>query len=255
MSDIPSTNNSPQQGRGHRFFVIATAALLLAMMSVSTASAGDTTLTKMERYRKSHQAGVRLGVWSNTGDLPVSLDTSGSTRYRAFVNSTSFYAEVYLGIRLLPQGIVEIAAGLANRGDVTVESEGYVYYGNISLYPISVRLKVYPLGGTQAPFQPYVMAGGGLHIGKNNIQFSDDYYAEYVERSVTDFNLVFGGGVDWPLSSKIALDAQAVYMPSTFSKELFGSSDYSGVAITVGVKYLLPTLRGKKDQDYSRRIR
>ena len=94
-----------------------------------------------------------------------------------------------------------------------------------------------------------------MHFGKNNIQFSTDYYAAYNERSVTDFNLVLGGGVDWPISSRFALDAQAIYLPMTFSKELFGARDYSGVAITVGVKYLLPTLKGKQEQKHFWRTR
>jgi len=238
-----------------RRLVAAVVIFLLIGVTITSAFADNVALTKADQFRKSHQAGIRLGVWSNTGDLPVPLDTSGSTQYRASVNSASFYAEAYLGIRVLPQAILEIAAGIVNRGEVTVLSNGYNYIGNISLYPVNLRLKLYPIAGLRTPVQPYVMAGGGLHIGKNNIQFSNDYYAAYNERSVTDVNFVFGGGMDWPLSSKIALDMQAAYLPMTFSKGLFGSRDYSGVAITVGVKYLLPTLKGKQDQKHSRRIR
>ena len=219
---------------------------LLTLACAASAVAVEAVASKGEMLRRSHQAGVRMGVWSNSGDMPVASDSIGSYRYIADVKEASFYAEVYLGIRVMRPLILELAAGITTRGDVTVRNDLYDYYGNISLYPINVRLKLYPLAGTQSPYQPYVMAGGGLHIGKNNIQFSSDYYASYYERSVTDFDFVFGGGLDWPISTKIALDIQAAYLPMKFSKELFGAQDYSGVTITVGVKYLLPSLKGKK---------
>ncbi|PWB69116.1 hypothetical protein C3F09_10540 [candidate division GN15 bacterium] len=219
--------------------------VLLSVAAGSTALA-ETGPTKLEQFRRGHQAGFRLGVWSNSGDLPISLDTSGVVQYQASVGNTSFYAEAYLGIRLMPQAMLEFTGGMVNRGAVTVQSGGYVYYGNISLYPLTVRLKLYPLGGLGMSFQPYVMGGGGVYFGKNNIQFSNDYFAAYAERSVTDFNVVFGGGIDWPIASKIALDVQAAYLPMTFSKGLFGARDYSGVAITVGIKYVLPSLKGKQ---------
>lgn len=188
------------QPAGPRRPVAAIVVSLMIAIMLTSAYADTSVPTKADQFRRSHQAGIRLGVWSNTGDLPVPLDTSGSVQYRASVNSASFYAEAYLGIRIFPQAIVEIAAGIVNRGEVTVRSNGYDYYGNISLYPVNLRLKLYPIGGLRTQFQPYVTAGGGLHVGKNNIQFSSDYYAAYNERSVTDFNLVLGGGVDWPIS-------------------------------------------------------
>jgi opacity protein-like surface antigen len=234
--------------------VVTAILFLLIAITYTSAWADNTTVTKTDQWRRSHQVGVRLGIWSNAGDLPVLLDTSGSTQYRASVKSASFYAEAYLGIRIIPQAMAEIAAGIVNRGEVTVRSEDFDYYGNISLYPINLRVKLYPIAGARTPIQPYVMAGGGLHIGKNNIQFSNDYYAAYNERSVTDFNFVFGGGMDWPISSRLTLDLQAALLPMTFSKELFGTRDYSGVAVTVGMKYLLPTLKGKQEREHIRRI-
>jgi len=233
---------------------VTTIVSLLVAITFTSVFADNTALTKTDQFRRSHQAGIRLGVWGNRGDLPTPLDMSGEDQYRADIKNANFYAEAFLGIRVLPQAMVEIAAGLVNRGEVTVRSDGYDYYGNISLYPVNLRLKLYPIAGLRTPFQPYIMAGGGLHIGKNNIQFSNDYLAEYRERSVTDFNFVFGGGMDWPLSSRMALDIQGAYLPMTFSKDLFGVRDYSGVAVTVGVKYLLPTLKGKQDQKHLRRI-
>jgi len=230
---------------GWRQTITAGLILLLLAALVSPVSAVDLSGSKGEALRRNHQVGVRLGVWSNSGQLPKASDSVGSYWYIADVKDASFYAEVYLGIRVMRQLMFELSAGMTNRGDVTVRNDLYDYYGNISLYPINVRLKLYPFAGTRSPYQPYLMGGGGLHIGKNNIQFSNDYYAAYNERSLTDLDFVFGGGLDWPLSTKVALDLQAAYLPMKFSKELFGAHDYSGVIITVGVKYLLPTLRGK----------
>jgi opacity protein-like surface antigen len=227
---------------------MAGAAFLLAVISFLPVRAVEVTASKGEMLRQSHQVGVRLGVWSNAGDKPVASNSIGSLQYVADINDATFYAEFYLGIRVMRPLMVEVSAGITNRGDVTVRNDLYDYYGNISLYPINVRLKLYPFAGTRSSYQPYLLAGGGMHIGKNNIQFSTDYYAAYNERSVTDFNFVVGGGLDWPVSTKVALDLQAAYLPTTFSKELFGSRDYSGVTVTVGVKYLLPTLHGKTHQ-------
>lgn len=223
------------------------AVVLSIALAHGSAEAVEIAPSKADQLRRGHQAGIRFGVWGNTGKLPVSDTTSTDFSYIADVKKASFYAEAYLGIRVWPQLIVEFAVGMVNRGDVIVRSSGYNYYGNISIYPVSVRLKFYPIAGVSSPFQPYILVGGGLHIGKNNIQFSNDYYAAYNERSVTDVNGEFGGGLDWPLSSRIALDIQANYLPITFSKELFGERDYSGVAVTVGIKWLLPTLRGKQE--------
>jgi hypothetical protein len=247
-SRTQSARKFPEAGRSvsgsQRFAVAATAFVLIAI--ISTVAVADASLTKAEQFRKGHQAGLRLGVWSNTGDLPISLDTSGVVQYQTSIGNSSFYAEAYLGIRIMPEAMVEIAGGMVNRGEVTEQVAGNVYYGNISLYPVTLRLKLYPLGGLPLSFQPYVMGGGGVFFGKNNIQFSNDVFAAYAERSVTDFNFVFGGGFDWPIASKIALDAQAAYLPMTFKNGLFGARNYSGVAITVGIKYVLPSLKGKQ---------
>lgn len=222
---------------------VAVAGFLFAV----SVSAVEITSSKADQLRMGHQAGIRLGVWGNAGKLPTTDTLSGDFSYIADIKDASFYAEAYLGIRVWSPLMIEIAVGITNRGDVTVRSNGYSYYGNVAVYPVSVRLKIYPLASVRSPFQPYLLVGGGLHIGKNNIQFSDDLYAAYNERSVTDVNGEFGGGLDWPVSSKIALDIQANYMPTTFSKELFGVKDYSGVAVTVGIKWLLPTLNGKQE--------
>lgn len=225
--------------------------LLAVAVSLVTSAprvdAVEITSSKADQLRRGHQAGIRLGVWSNSGQLPASDTIATDFAYIADLKDASFYAEAYLGIRVWTPLMVEFAVGMANRGDVTVRSFGYSYYGNISVYPVSVRLKLYPVAAIRSPFQPYLLLGGGLHIGKNNIQFSDDYYAAYNERSVTDINMEIGGGLDWPLSSRIALDLQANYLPTKFSKEMFGEKDYSGVAVTVGIKWLLPTLRGKQE--------
>lgn len=250
----PTPTTIPGFGKstvGRRVTPLRTLALLMASVGLLAASsysvgAVEKAPTKGEALSRNHQFGVRLGVWSNSGQLPRASDSVGSYWYFADVKDASFYAEVYFGMRIMRPLILELSAGMTNRGDVTVRNDFYDYYGNISLYPINVRLKLYPFAALRSPYQPYIMGGAGLHIGKNNIQFSNDYYAAYNERSLTDLDFVFGGGMDWPLTTRIAMDFQAAYLPMKFSKELFGAKDYSGVIITVGVKYLLPTLRGKK---------
>lgn len=223
------------------------AACVIVIFAAVSVCAGDGTPDYRALFNQTHQAGIRLGVWGNQGEMPASFGVlpPDSLLYRTNFKSASFYFEAYLGLRLIRYAMAEISVGIVNRGDVSASLGGINDIGNITLYPILVRLKLYPLASIASRMQPYVTFGGGLYYGRNNIQFSNDYLAPYRETSRTNFNLSAGGGVDWPLSRRIALDFQASYMPIKFSGDLFTVRDYSAWTVTVGVKHLFSSFHNK----------
>ncbi len=197
----------------------------------------------VDRFVLQNQVGVRLGAWSNLGSSPVADTTDGISTYSTDLKSSSFYLEAYFGYRLNPLLMMELAFGIVNRGDVTIDDgNGQLFYGNLLVYPIQLRAKLYPLASLHPKFQPYVMAGGGLYYGRNSIQFttSSAFITNDVGASRTKFSYMLGGGVDWPLTKKVGLDLNLNYMPINFSKDLIFIRDYSSLTVTVGIKYLMP---------------
>jgi opacity protein-like surface antigen len=195
------------------------------------------------QFNLQNQAGIRLGVWSNLGGSPVADTSSGISTYTTDLKSSAFYFEAYFGYRLNPQLMLELAFGVVNRGDVTVnDGSGNQFFGNLLVYPIQLRAKVYPLASLRPKFQPYLTAGGGIYYGRNSIQFStsNSFFSDYVGDSRTKFSYMLGGGIDYPLSNIVGLDLNASYMPINFSKDLIFVRDYSALTVTVGIKYLMP---------------
>jgi len=206
-------------------------------------------------FVKSHQIGARLGGWANKGELPLDrTDFGDGGYYRVDVGSADFYLEGFFDYRLNRRLLLELSLGLVSRGDVTLiePDSGGSSIGTIQLYPILAKLKFYPLSGVRGKLFPYLLAGGGFCYGRHDIQFYSGlgayYRAEFGSDSETDFTYVLGGGFDWPLASVIGLDLNVQYMPVKFSSNLIGVHDYSSLTIAVGVKYLMSSLKSKKDQ-------
>lgn len=203
----------------------------------------DTTLTGI--YQRSHQAGLRLGVWSNQGETPPPLveDEENFIYYRTDFSEASFYLEAYFSLRWHKLIQTEVSFGVVSRGDVTYVDEllDEARHGTLVIYPILGKLKLYspvPLFGS---FHPYVMAGGGFFYGRHDVQIvstSTYLYSVFDDDSESGFSWVAGGGFDWPLADVIGLDCTFQYMPIDFSSDLIGIHDYSAFTISVGVKYL-----------------
>jgi hypothetical protein len=226
--------------------------ILVLLVAVSV-HAQQAPLTKEQHFNTSNQIGARIGFLGNLGDKPPVHDSGTYSQYETDVKSGSFYAEGYAAFRIWRPLMFEISLGIVNRGDVTIDdfSSGNAYIGNLVLYPVQARLKCYPLASRPVSIQPYLMGGGGIVHGRNNIQFSSDYYAEFREESATTFNFTLGGGFDMPISNQIGLDLNLTYLPIHFSRELFVVKNYSAFTITVGVKYLYTS--NKKTAGASRR--
>jgi opacity protein-like surface antigen len=227
---------------------ILTAAVLLTAaggdVSAAQKKKDDAQPSRMERFNNSHQLGLRIGGWANQGDSPPSIVSDELRTWELDFGSASFYLEGYFAYRFYPQSMLEISFGFVNRGDATfvsdVGSGDEQYVGNLLIYPILVRARLYPLASVLTKFQPYFTIGGGIYYGRHDIQFTNAAFVSlfFDEQSETDINYTIGGGIDWPLSSVVALEGDVSYKPIKFSEDLATIRDYSALHITIGAKYL-----------------
>jgi outer membrane protein W len=196
-----------------------------------------------DTFARSHQFGGRLGGWANRGNSPGdSVKLSDVAFYLTDFGNASFYAEGFFTYRMSPYLAAEFSLGFVNRGEVILKNEATreSFIGNLIVYPILAKAKVYPFGRADMRFHPFVMLGGGIYYGRHDVQIvsSASYYYVFEEDSQTALGWTAGFGLDWPLASVVALDVAAQYMPIDFSTKLIDVNDYSSLTITIGVKYL-----------------
>jgi len=224
--------------------------LAFAFFLISNAISQELGL--VEKFSKSNQLGLRLGAWSNLGELPPTLLPNygnSSADLETKFSDANFYFESFFGYRLNEQLMLELSLGISNRGSVTLSQFGSTEVGSVIIYPILVQMKLYLLSMTDLRFQPYVFGGGGMYYGRRSTQISSSgYIFTNSTESKTDFHYAFGGGFDWPLSKSFAMDLNIKYMPITFSKSFVAINDYRGIGITVGFKYLYSFKKGDKDR-------
>jgi len=222
-----------------------TTALTLMMLFLVTSTYAE--IKKEENsfgLRKKSQAGLRLGVWANSGTLPPASAASSidsTVGFKSDLKSGSFYFEGFYAYNFYSALVSEISFGITNRGDVTVFDGINTDVGVLNIYPILIHLKLYPLISTHSRFQPYAGIGAGAYYAHRTVQFvvGGVYsYYEFEGESETDFSYAIQGGFDWLLSSKFALELNAKYMPIKFGDPLLTVTDYSATSITVGIKYL-----------------
>ena len=202
----------------------------------------------VERFSKSHQFGLRLGAWSNLGDLPPGtlINPNNNAILQTDLSNTNFYFEGFFGYRINEQLMLELSLGISNRGSVTLSQNNSTNVGNVIIYPVLLQMKLYLLSMTDIRIQPYVFGGGGLYYGRRSTQVSSSGYVFLDDQeSEADFHYSFGGGIDWPLSRSLAADLNIKYMPIMFSKRFVAINDYKGIGITLGIKYLYSFKKGE----------
>lgn len=221
---------------------ILVSALSLMILLSGTAFTQDDEEEFQSYLGSRHQFGVRIGTWINTGEDPPELVRSadGFLALEADVSNVNFYFEGRFAYNVFPQAFIEFTVGIVNRGSVTMQEGIYTDISNLMLYPFLLRFKYYPINSVRSRIQPYLSAGGGLYHGRQSIQFTTDdiYFAMLNEDSETDFNYVLGGGAEYVLTNKLALDFNFTYMPINFSNPLVLIEDYSAFTVTVGITYL-----------------
>ena len=216
---------------------------LFCIFLLSSYSFAETEITLLSS--KKHQVGVRLGTWSNNGGThpETAVDSSSIPPTDSLIMSiqdVNFFLEGYYAYNLLSNFYTEISLGMVNRGNIQFLHGNLQDFSNILIYPVLLQVKYYPFLSSSNKFQPFVGAGGGLYFGKQDIQFTNDIYAQYYQiqgESETDFNYTLTGGFDWKFNNTFSLDFQTKYMPITFSDYFIGVKDYSATTITIGFKY------------------
>ncbi len=183
-----------------------------------------------------HMAGIRLGAWLDQGGSVVTDEIT------ADFTDAGFYTELFYNHRFTPVLLGEFALGIAARGDAVVERDLDQYIGTINLYTIMAQVKISPLAAAIVSPHPFIIGGGGVVVGSQTIEVvrtGDGFLDPYQRESETDFVLVLGGGVDFPIAEQVGLNVTGKYHWADFSSNLAGIKDYSGMAISVGVAYLI----------------
>ena len=237
-------------------YMIVTLSFLFLLVVTGAAQ----TVDPAELFGKQHQAGVRIGVWSNHGDLPGDTSSEGNSYFLSDIGSGSFHFEAFAAYRISRLLVGELSVGVVNRGSVQQQIRDLGgttnYFGNLILYPILAKIKTYPFKQGLGSLNPYLIVGGGICYARHDLfaASSESFYSGYLEEeSAVSGSLVFGGGVDRPLASVIGLDFQVEYISVGFSEGMFRAKDWSGLTVTVGVKYLFePKKKNKEDKERKR---
>ena len=216
--------------------ILITSLIVLAPLSILKAQDNRSESV----FNCQHQAGIRLGVWSNRGGSPPLSDSTENGSFQSKIKEENVFFEVFYGYRILRSVIIEGSLGLVNRGSVTFTEDEIENVGNLLIYTFLIKAKLYPLSSFNTKIQPYLMGGGGVYYGRRSVQFTTDYYYNdrYGEKTATDINYCFGGGVDYPLSSVIGLELNVKYLSIDFSDPLLSINNYDALQILIGVKYL-----------------
>jgi hypothetical protein len=183
--------------------------------------------------------GVMLGVYS--ADNLDSADLgSGISRQR---RSSDMYL-VIAGTRRLT-GHLSVAAsfGALARGDAFIRQGGYLTRAKLTIFPLSLGLRLYPVA--LAPGRrilPYLSAGGSLVLGVQVFE-SSTFQFDYSSDTRATLGGNMGAGVDYRVAEKILLGLYGGYQRARFSKPLSdlpgGVSDFSGPQFLFTFSYLI----------------
>jgi len=210
---------------------------MAVLLWTQTAAAAEEDSTDL--FLSQHQGGVRIGVWSNQGELPPAEGLVNETgTFKTNIHGGSAYVEGFFGFRLTPWLTADISLGAVNRGSVSIYDQGAEDIGNLIIYPITAQFKLNSPRIHGTGLYPFVSVGAGFMIGRRTVQFTNAgyYYSNWEEETDTDFNYTVGGGVDWPVADQIGLEFAVKYMPMNLSLVTIEKQD--ALAFTVGVKYL-----------------
>lgn len=211
------------------------AAVLLMLLPIPAGAVDPVARDTADRPPAS-SVGLRLGVWIDHGDELIDPNINAS------FTSTGFATEIFFDHRLMSWLALEISMAVASRGEVVFTYGSDRYIGTINLYPMMVQWKVSPWGPAKR-WQPYLLGGGGVIIGKMNTDVILSYgsYLDpyYVEGSETTLGYDVGAGVDLLLSRQLGLTLAGKYHSFRFGDKLAGISDYSGTSIAVGLRYYI----------------
>jgi hypothetical protein len=184
-------------------------------------------------------AGGQFGPWL-AGDFGKDLALTGG-RFKG--NETGFHLEFIY--RPYLRGIFsgDISLGAISRGQLRItqsDSIGTITsFGDVTLYPVSVGLRIAPFAArTSWSVQPILSGGGSLLIltQRGETRFANRFRIDI--DSHTEFGFYAGAGLNWILGHKFMLTGMAKYQYAEFDKDLLAGGSYSGMQILIGAAYI-----------------
>ncbi len=163
--------------------------------------------------------------------------------YRIAASATAFHLELFYQPRLTGVVNLDLNVGAIGRGDIRISNGIEDTYGTATLYPIGFGVRIAPLAQHATwTVQPMLRVGGSLVIGTERFQsVVNTNIGTLIGQSMQSRvapGFYGGAGLIWLLGNRLALTGNAKYQQVKFSKELFGSKDYSGLQVLIGVMYL-----------------
>lgn len=183
--------------------------------------------------------GIRLGFWSATD----AKDIQSPPGHEVFTKVTAPYGELFFSNGLKRGFALEFSVGSYYRGETRYnDSYGY-YWKRVTIYPISLLAKYYPLSSySKSPWQPYLNAGISFVSGIEDLRIGayagpSVFVGDYTDTYFTA-GLFGGAGLDLVLSRLFVLGLDFKYRWVRFGDEVGGLKDYSGPEATLGLSYI-----------------
>jgi hypothetical protein len=182
--------------------------------------------------------GVMLGVYSAD-----KLDTSnigGASRQR---QASDMYLLVTGTRRLVDHLHLAASIGALSRGDVFIRDSSFLTRARLTIFPLSMGLRFYPVALAHGRrILPYLSAGGSLVVGVQVFERST-FQFDYSSDTRLALGGTLGAGLDYRVAERILLGLYGGYQRARFSRPLSdlpgGVSDFSGPQFLFTFSYLI----------------
>jgi hypothetical protein len=190
--------------------------------------------------------GIRMGFWSALDAKNI----QSPPPLEILTKVTAPYGEFFISNGLKKGFAFEFSVGSYYRGETRYSDTLGYYWKRVSIYPISVVTKYYPLFSRPHPtdpgdnlWQPYLDAGISVVSGIENLRLGEYAGSSTLVGDYTNTYLTFGGfagaGMDFVLSRLFVLGLDFKYRWVNFGEQVGGLKDYSGPEATLGLSYIL----------------
>jgi len=210
---------------------------LLLLLVARTAHPQEPEPEPEPRYVGS--LGIMLGVYSADKLEDANL-VNGVSRQRRV---SDMYLLVSGTRRLAPHFALAASIGALARGDSFIRQGSELTRARLTIFPLSLGLRVYPVA--LAPGRrilPYLSGGGSLILGVQVIE-SSTFQSSYNSDTRATLGGSVGAGMDFRVAERMLLGFYGGYQNARFSKPLSdlpgGVSDFSGPQFLFTFSYLI----------------